>query len=506
MSWIRTAVSKAVEVGGRNPLTRVVRDYADTVVHHAGYAVLEGARFLQGNRNVQSFKQTVKRLEELSVSCRGVERVQLLRRWLVALKEIERISAYAAERDCTSDSPDPDESRDSPRRPTLVCYYDSDLGGEPRNFRDVFLHSQALEGITLSMILESPSEEEVSLLIELYRLCLKGGAEVENRVANSIQDLAKAFTNYQEEVLVKREELLQYAQGAIAGLKLNADLARIDAETFSLKEKLNKINAPQQLPSGGHEKPSKESGLSSVEALEAEQAKIQLCSMMELLLLRKKALKDGDSLEVHTEKVHKLKILSESLASSSSKAEKRVSDHRHQKEEALNFRMAKTNEINQAEKELVAEMEGLEKQKKELEAALKKVNSSLAAARQRLQYAKEEREQFDEASNQILVHFKSKEDELSRSILSCRVEADVVNTWISFLEGIWILQTSCLEQNEKQVSNELEKHGEYFVNLVIELLSFYEVLNLLSLLLFSSVYTSIFIVINISICLIARFA
>lgn len=43
------------------------------------------------------------------------------------------------------------------------------------------------------------------------------------------------------------------------------------------------------------------------------------------------------------------------------------------------------------------------------------------------------------------------EDELARSVASCRTEASVVDTWILFLEDTWALQSSYTEQKEKQV-------------------------------------------------------
>jgi hypothetical protein len=112
--------------------------------------------------------------------------------------------------------------------------------------------------------------------------------------------------------------------------------------------------------------------------------------------------------------------------------------------------------------------------KEDLEAELKRVNTSITSARARLRNAQEEREQFDNASNEILMHLKSKEEELTRSITSCRVEADVVNKWIKFLEDTWILQSKFSQQKDNQVSGEMERYSDHFIDLIVQLLSFYK--------------------------------
>ncbi|KAK9283514.1 hypothetical protein L1049_011760 [Liquidambar formosana] len=190
--------------------------------------------------------------------------------------------------------------------------------------------------------------------------------------------------------------------------------------------------------SEGDDKAPEETTAATIQALKEALAQIRVCSRLEGLLLKKKFLNNGDSPEIHAQKVDKLKVLSESLASSTVKAEKRISDHRSQKEEALKVREVKASEVSGKEKELAAEIAELEKQRDKLEAELKK------------------------------------EDELSRSVASCRVEADVLNTWINFLEDTWVLQCSYTEIKEKQVSDELERHEDYFVDLAIHLLSAYK--------------------------------
>ncbi|PWA89094.1 hypothetical protein CTI12_AA113230 [Artemisia annua] len=457
MSWLRSAVNKAVEVGNKNNLTRTVRNYADSVVQTAGQAVAEGAKIFHdklGARSFKSFKQTVKRLEEASISARGPERIHLMRRWLAALKETEKLSGGSLEDDEKNQElhlPS-DESNDNMKKPSLVMYYDSDMVGDPMNFRDVFLYSQALEGITISMILQPPSEEEVSLLLEFFGCCLTGGKEVHNAIVSSIQDLAKAFSGYEDEVLLKRVELLEFAQGAITGLKTNAELKRVDAEASVLKEKLDGMEASGELIGDGYEKASKEATIATIEALKKALAHIRVCSRLEALLLKKKVLSVGETPEVHAQKVDKLKVLSESLVSSSTKSEKRISDNRVQKEEALNFRVSKVSEVSE----------------------LEKVNISLTAANGRLQNVREERDQFYEANDQLVAHLKTKEDELVKSISSCKQEVNVLNTWVNFLEDTWVLQRANTETKDKQISDDLEKHESYFVNLVTKLLSAYE--------------------------------
>ncbi|WZY90565.1 hypothetical protein YC2023_047300 [Brassica napus] len=460
MSWLRSAVHKAVEVGGtgKNNLTRTVRNYADSVVLTAGNAVSEGAKLIHdriGSRNVKSFSLEVKRLEEVSVSSRGGERVQLLRRWLVSLREVERMSLDQIQ-------PSSEEAKD------FTAVSDS--------IAHCLWSSEALEGMVLSMTgsrvlsnlgLKAPRYTSSCGHADMrpcFRLSLSGEKEVHEAVIQSVQDLAAVFSKYKDEVLAKREELLHYVQDAIGGLKISADLARIDTEAQALMEKLDKTKVKVlEKTSNGESSKTAGTNAASTEALREILEQVRTFSKLEALLLKKKSLRNGDSPQHH-----------KSLLNSTSKEEKRIVDHRSQKEEALSYRLSKTDEVSQREKDVAAELKKLEIMKEDLEAELKRVNTSITSARARLHNAREEREQFDNASNEILMHLKSKEDELTRSIGSCRVEADVVNKWIKFLEDTWIIQSKFAQQKEIQVSGEMERYGDHFIDLIVQLLSFYK--------------------------------
>uniref|UniRef100_A0A9I9CG91 Uncharacterized protein n=1 Tax=Cucumis melo TaxID=3656 RepID=A0A9I9CG91_CUCME len=70
MSWLRAAVIRAVEAGagGKDNITRTVRNVAGTVVYHAGNAVVEGAKIIQDRiilQEILSQVQLCSKLEEL---------------------------------------------------------------------------------------------------------------------------------------------------------------------------------------------------------------------------------------------------------------------------------------------------------------------------------------------------------------------------------------------------------------------------------------------------------
>lgn len=78
---------------------------------------------VQSARNYRSVSQTIKRLEEAAILYRGPERVQLLRRWVVVLQEIQKLSdaslAEGKERTLEQHLA-VEEAKENPRRLSLV--------------------------------------------------------------------------------------------------------------------------------------------------------------------------------------------------------------------------------------------------------------------------------------------------------------------------------------------------------------------------------------------------
>ncbi|KAI7729757.1 hypothetical protein M8C21_003063, partial [Ambrosia artemisiifolia] len=259
----------------------------------------------------------------------------------------------------------------------------------------------------MPQILGAPNEEELLLLHELFGLCLTGGREVHDVVVKNIQDMAKAFSVSDSEMLVRREELLQFAQAAIAGLKVTADVARVDSEISQIQRSLNIMKCHKSACEGSENSSEAPNSTSSMDTKESV-AHIQLCCRLKSLLLKKRMLKKGDTPEIHAQKVDKLKLLLESLHNSANKTEERILEHREQKKEILTFCVSRTSEVSQIEKDLKAEISVIEKQRDKLEAELRQVNSTLVAAITRLQDAREERLQCDEDNNEFFLNLKKK--------------------------------------------------------------------------------------------------
>ncbi|KAL2636405.1 hypothetical protein R1flu_007884 [Riccia fluitans] len=487
MSWIKSALNRAAEVGGKNlgpNLTKTVRNYAGSVYQQAGHAVAGGAKIMQdrlSGRNLNNFKHAVRRLDEVALSSRGEERKQALLRWLGALKDIDKVTKSFSRRDSFSGSHDgsssPRLSLDSseaglsPRRASMVLFYDPETSGEPLNFRDVFLRSHALENIVTSSILEAPDEEEVSMLLEIFGLCLNGGQELHNAIISSIQDLSKASSTYVSEVLIKREELLEMVRAAVTGLKLSPEIERLDSEIASLQsqllEKGDGITVHDE--SGLMQPPTPGPETNTTADIIQLQVRLRQC-------LQKKAssLHQGDSPEERSGKVEKLKELTAALNRTSENTEKQIAKNRQQKLDAVNYRATKALEVTEAEKVVAGEVRELDKRRQALEAELAEVKSALAAATVRHINIQEEKEQFDTASSNIVAHLSVQEEELSKSINACKTEANIASIWVNFLEDTWVLQSASEEQKVKETEASWEESKQQFLQIAAINLAYHQ--------------------------------
>ncbi|PWZ17531.1 putative GTP-binding protein OBGC1, chloroplastic [Zea mays] len=337
------------------------------------YAARNRSVLSQGSRSYKSVKVAAKRLEEAALSCKGDERVQLLRWWLVALKETQRATTVVREPQL-GDNPDQTAPLlSSPRvccsllsvisaaKPAIANYpfttllpnlgvvsldFDATmvvsdlpslLEGTHRGYglgHEFLRHSERCS-VLVHVVDGSAQQPEYELrqfawswsyLAHLWLTNRWSGPENLNHVSEAIKkerrapmnefevfhdkgtntwtvvgagiqrfvqmtnwqysDSLKRFqhaleacgvnralmkqgvkegdTVYNRQVLsikpcthvyelfvrlaifinhAKRDELLQFAQGAISGLKINADIARLDNEITQLQQQINSMDA-----------------------------------------------------------------------------------------------------------------------------------------------------------------------------------------------------------------------------------------------------------------------
>ncbi|XP_074305669.1 uncharacterized protein LOC141640890 [Silene latifolia] len=247
MPWLKLAVNKVIEEENKKKANfSRIRNVVDNVVFHAGHVVSTGVNLFQDrivSQSRQSFKQEMKRLEEDFTSSRGKERVLLLQKLLGLLVQIEKMNQNFSDDDKRQIFQQ-DKNVETDKELTEVSHNDlkhANYANEELSLYEVFFQSQVIERILLSMILEAPNDEEINHLLEIFRVTLIPEKDLHISVIHWIKDLAEVFSTYHEEILMKREELLQFAQVAMSGLKKNVDITRIDVEANNLKSQVYSI-------------------------------------------------------------------------------------------------------------------------------------------------------------------------------------------------------------------------------------------------------------------------
>lgn len=495
MAWLRSAFHRAADgsrnlAGGAGGGVGRARNFVNT----AGAAVAKAVLERTGEKYHNNFKHAVRRLDEVSLNARGEERSQALARWLGALKDLDRDAKLLAEKaekiseknDGSPSNPSSphveqeiDEETGQPSRVTMVLFYDQDISSAPLTFRDVFLRSNALENITVSLILEPPEVEEVNLVMEMFGLCLSGGPEVHNAIVSGIQDLGRSVANYSE-LLLNRDDLLRMAADVITGLKTNAEIERLDIEAFRIEsqvhEKLGLVTlkdtpapktetpTPSELVQGVLSDiplPLKEGASISEELLQCGSRLVDIMKKKEALVYQ------GDTAEIRQLKVEKMKLLAEDLTNAAKTHKEKITDSRQQKSDAMAYRITKAQEVAEAEKVISQEMQVLQKRREELEAELSQVMQAITVQTKKHIQLQEEKEHFDEASSNIVAHLAIQEEECLKLMSQQAAEKSVVTTWQSFLEDTWLLQTSCIEAKEKAIKEATKETQANFWQIAI---------------------------------------
>ncbi|CAI5463411.1 unnamed protein product [Closterium sp. Yama58-4] len=515
MSWFRSALNRAAEAagaGGRSvaPNFDRVKAYAGHVVQRAGDAVAGGAKMVLERavpgRNLNNFRHAVRRLDEVSLLARGSERRDALARWLAALKELSDSDhadgiAYAAElaqgaqadgaqgegaqgEDVPAHIPGVDAPPEATPRaraaedaPSVgsVLFHDAANPGVPLTFRDVFLCSKALENIVVSFIMDPPSPGEEQMLADMFDLCLSGDHQLHSSLLNAITQLSNSFSSYSE-VKMSRQELLRMASDAVAGLKLDAQLQRLEAEEERIKQLMDEkmeflflsslSRHPSALPIPPIPLGRAQGDGTATESLQipqkysvdvqATEAVFSLAAALASVVRRKEQLRHrGDSAAARMMKVERTRELAAELANFMDDFEAKIAECRQQRQEAVTYRTSKEEEVMEVEKGITDELQALHQRRREIEEQLKEVDDAIAATTRRHIQMQEEKEQFDLASHGLLGSLEAEEEHLNTMQQQHQQDAKTLFGWMGFLEDSWKMQLLYMESKEQTFKQSL---------------------------------------------------
>ncbi|CAI7754886.1 unnamed protein product [Closterium sp. NIES-54] len=342
-----------------------------------------------------------------------------------------------------------------------VLFHDPNAPHQPLTFRDVFLHSQALENMVASLVMDPGDDEEFWLLRNLFRLCLSLGHEDQDALLATLHSLANSAESYAE-VKLSGDELERFVAEAMTGLKVSPEAERLDAEARRLEhavaQGLAAVHASSALHAAeddgdrgkgggaegkgkgeevgeeGAEQAEGEGGAGEAESAEGEAAlgrveeaeravdevlavqqhEVQAARSREVLRAalrlvalerrREALLQQGDTPGDRALKVERVTSLAAELGEGVVALRAQMAECSQQKADALAYRTAKAQEAADSHSVVDREMAALQARKAELEEELSKVQSAIDSLSKKQGKVREEKEQFSMASTSIVTH------------------------------------------------------------------------------------------------------